>query len=514
MPGFTPINAPVVAQATIVADNETAAARSLKSNTRQITQDVIISQAEQQTLDGTAQTSKKPRKAPGRGKKRSRKDSHDAPQKRRKSRSVTESMTVTKPGASSTKAASDAVTGKRRSSTDRATAQSHCNEDLDDALDDALFDDLDQAPRVVQHETRPVSLYAHPTTMSSGNSCETRTTMQQVRGAPLGTSSIYTNVDASPYTTLTVGTANPRRHHVNMKLPAPPESETDHAGNIASSDSAKHVQQQCPSVAPMPSSIAPQTSSLPARSDYVSCPVTANGIELAILLSEDEFSDFEEPPIRSIYAMETSRSATPPPRNRALNKREVSQNESYGGALFSQSERDLLDSLNSKTSDHTPAVRTPFPTPILDRSPLFGVTNAVALRTCFRVGEAVNAGCQAVRMNKNVMLELYARVTCSHREPKPARKQVFEIHDLYHDHPPHLQGTFDLWDQSTLWELDSRPFLTIGPGGMLARMIARMKRDGTKWRLEILNIWQAGWDDVEHVAGIYVKSDGMPDLDD
>jgi len=32
-----------------------------------------------------------------------------------------------------------------------------------------------------------------------------------------------------------------------------------------------------------------------------------------------------------------------------------------------------------------------------------------------------------------------------------------------------------------------------------------MKRDGTKWRLEILSIWQADWEDVEHVAGIYAK---------
>nr|OQO25274.1 hypothetical protein B0A51_08837 [Rachicladosporium sp. CCFEE 5018] len=424
MPGFTPINAPVAAQAATVADSEPATARSLRSNTRQVTQDVVVTQAEKHTLESSAQTSKKPRKTPGRGKKRSRNDSHDAPQKRRKGRSVTESMTVTKPGASSTKAASDAVTGKRRSPTDRAEVLSYCDEDLDDALDDALFDDFDQAPRVVQHETRLVSLYAHPTTMSSGNSYQTRTTMQQVSGAPL-----------------------------------------DDTG-------------------------------------------------VAIVLSEDDFSDSEDPAIRSIYAMETIRPASPPPRDRALNKRNVDENESYGGALFSQSERDLLDSLKSTTNDHVPVVRTPFPTPILDRSPLFGVTNAVTLRTCFRVGEAVNAGCQAVRMNKNVILELYARVTRSHRGPKPASKQVFEIHDLYHDHPPHLQGSFDLWDQSTLWELDSRPFLTAGPEGMLARMIARMKRDEMKWRLEILSIWQADWDDVEHVAGIYAKSDGIPGLDD
>lgn len=127
------------------------------------------------------------------------------------------------------------------------------------------------------------------------------------------------------------------------------------------------------------------------------------------------------------------------------------------------------------------------------------------LRTCFRVGEALNTGCQAVRNNDNVVLELYARVSESSRDAKPSRKQHFVIKDLYHDNPPHLRGIFELWDQSALWELDSRPFLSTGAEGIVCRLIARMKRDGTKWRLEILNIWQADWEDVERVAAIHAK---------
>jgi hypothetical protein len=149
----------------------------------------------------------------------------------------------------------------------------------------------------------------------------------------------------------------------------------------------------------------------------------------------------------------------------------------------------------------------------MDRTSLFGVSNTSALRTCFRVGEAMNAGCQAVRNNRNLILELYARVTSSWREPKPSRKQHFIINDLYHDKPPFINGTFELWDQSSLWEQDSRPFLAAGVRGILCRMIARMKRDGTKWRLEILSIWQADWEDVEHVASIYAKPTGEDDSD-
>lgn len=141
----------------------------------------------------------------------------------------------------------------------------------------------------------------------------------------------------------------------------------------------------------------------------------------------------------------------------------------------------------------------------MDRSSLFGVSSTNALRTCFRVGEALNAGCQAVRNNRSLVLELYARITSSWREAKPSRKQHFIVNDLYHDKPPFINGTFELWDQSVLWEQDSRPFLKANAEGIMCRMIARMKRDGTKWRLEILSIWKADWDDVEHVAGIHAK---------
>lgn len=142
----------------------------------------------------------------------------------------------------------------------------------------------------------------------------------------------------------------------------------------------------------------------------------------------------------------------------------------------------------------------------MDRTSLFGITSSSVLCTCFRVGEALNAGCQAVRNNRNVVLELYARVTSSWREPKPSRKQHFIINDLYHDKPPCISGTYELWDQSALWEQDSKLFLEAGSDGILCRTIARMKRDGMKWKLEILSIWQVDWEDVEHVAGIYSKA--------
>jgi hypothetical protein len=109
-----------------------------------------------------------------------------------------------------------------------------------------------------------------------------------------------------------------------------------------------------------------------------------------------------------------------------------------------------------------------------------------------------------------MIIELYARVTASWREPKPGRKQHFRFADLYHDNPPHLGGTYELWQQSRLWETDSRAFLERQVGGTMCRVIAKMKRVEMSWRLEVLSIWEAAWDDVEFAAGIYAKNYGFP----
>ncbi|EMC99764.1 hypothetical protein BAUCODRAFT_53869, partial [Baudoinia panamericana UAMH 10762] len=149
-----------------------------------------------------------------------------------------------------------------------------------------------------------------------------------------------------------------------------------------------------------------------------------------------------------------------------------------------------------------PIARQPFPSAVLDRSPVLGATYTTVLRTCFRIGEALNVGCQAVRTSKNVLIELYARVAQSWREEKPGRHQHFVLHDLYHDKPPYLTGTFDLWDQSKLWDLDSSAFLVPTQDGTMCRLVAQMQREDMKWKLKIFSIWQADWEDVDSVAGV------------
>lgn len=113
-----------------------------------------------------------------------------------------------------------------------------------------------------------------------------------------------------------------------------------------------------------------------------------------------------------------------------------------------------------------------------------------------------------------MVLELYARVTQSWREDRPHRKQHFLFRDLYHDHAPLLNGTFELWDRSRLWDLDSKRFLGATDHGIMCRVMARMKRDGKGWRLEMFSIWEADWEDVNHVAGIYARDVDHGEKDD
>ncbi|KAF2171361.1 hypothetical protein M409DRAFT_50813 [Zasmidium cellare ATCC 36951] len=226
----------------------------------------------------------------------------------------------------------------------------------------------------------------------------------------------------------------------------------------------------------------------------------------ATLGGEDDFGDIPEDEVVELTkeveeAVEEGRPVTPPPRNRKQDMREVDEHEDYEGALLSDAERKLLAKMkNASEGKIKPIVRKPFLPAVLDRSPIFGASKSTVVRTSFRLGEALNFGAQAVRCNENAIIELYARATVSRRE---GRKQHFVFKDLYHDNPPYLEGTYELWDQARLWDLDSKPFLKARGPGILSRVIARMKRESQKWRLEILNVWEASWGDVNYVAGIY-----------
>ena len=154
-----------------------------------------------------------------------------------------------------------------------------------------------------------------------------------------------------------------------------------------------------------------------------------------------------------------------------------------------------------------PFVRPAFPNRLCARSCITAATPSSVLRTCFRIGEAIRAGSEALRSGSDAIIELYARVTYSSRIA-PDGKQHFQFADLFHEHPPFLNGIHDTRKGKRLWDEDYAAFLPPNGSGRKARIIGRLKwqkyaiEDKPGWKLTILSIWEAEWDDIEHVKGI------------
>ncbi|KAM3415455.1 hypothetical protein BST61_g8976 [Cercospora zeina] len=202
-------------------------------------------------------------------------------------------------------------------------------------------------------------------------------------------------------------------------------------------------------------------------------------------------------------AKSRTRTRTPTARSYRQNMREVDEHETYDGALLSDAERLFLEQHISTSPERRAIVRQPFPRAILDRSPIAGASRATVLRTCFRLGEALNVGHQAVRTNSNVMIELYARIASFWNEKSSSRKQHFVFGDLFHGNAPRLEGTFERRGRATMWDKDCNVSLDPDASSTMCRVVGRMKRDAErKWCLEISGIWGASWEDVEWVAGI------------
>lgn len=158
----------------------------------------------------------------------------------------------------------------------------------------------------------------------------------------------------------------------------------------------------------------------------------------------------------------------------------------------------------SKDGKPLPFIRPPFPTAILPRSPITGLSPNTVLRICFRIGEAVNAASIALRNSKDAVIELYCRIKYSDRQPN-GYKQFFELADLFApEKPPFLNGVYAIWKGVGLWEHDSKAFLGEGGRGKMARVMGRIKRGEANkgWEMTILNVWEASWEDVGVVKGV------------
>lgn len=156
-----------------------------------------------------------------------------------------------------------------------------------------------------------------------------------------------------------------------------------------------------------------------------------------------------------------------------------------------------------------PFIRPLFPAPMLDRSPIQGLNSRTVLRTCFRIGEALNAATASLHSAgaPDAVMELYCRSLSSIRHPT-SFKQTFQFGDLFSsDSPPFLTGTYMTWRGIGLWDHDSRAFLGGDGKGKMARVVGKIKRlekeDGLKsWEMLVMSVWEVDWEDVGVAKGI------------
>ncbi|OLN85136.1 hypothetical protein CCHL11_06323 [Colletotrichum chlorophyti] len=154
-----------------------------------------------------------------------------------------------------------------------------------------------------------------------------------------------------------------------------------------------------------------------------------------------------------------------------------------------------------------PFVRPPFPTKTRDRSMVVGLSSKTMMRTCFRIGELLNAHTQSVRDKQDIVVELFARVSYSSRETITKTQHV-QFWDLFTDRQPYLNGIFRGWKNGGPADGQSKTFL--GPSGnnTLCRCICKLLYDkkATIGRsASILSIRETTWDEVHWALRIVTR---------
>jgi hypothetical protein len=145
-----------------------------------------------------------------------------------------------------------------------------------------------------------------------------------------------------------------------------------------------------------------------------------------------------------------------------------------------------------------PFARPGFPSKVLDRSPITGVSSNIILRTCFRIGEALREAALCEGLGQDAIIELFARVMDSSHYITPS-KLYFEFADLFHDRPPFIRGTLENNKISSLQETESRMLLGVNGPAPMVRCLGRLKRVITGppgWMLHIINIRPTDWEEV------------------
>ena len=182
---------------------------------------------------------------------------------------------------------------------------------------------------------------------------------------------------------------------------------------------------------------------------------------------------------------------------------------------FTSPESNSHHTTSSSPLQSTPFMRPSFPSSLHLYPPIPNLNRNSKLLTCFRLAEVLRV-VSSTPPSQTLYLEIFAQITSSHRTSfQNAGIQYFTFSDLFFpSRPPQLQGTYTGWKGIALFEDDGNPFLEARPGkGILCRAICVImgrKRNSiaasvpdTKIpRFKVLNIWKAGWEDMEYTKSL------------
>ncbi|KAM0156397.1 hypothetical protein ACHAQE_006368 [Botrytis cinerea] len=143
-----------------------------------------------------------------------------------------------------------------------------------------------------------------------------------------------------------------------------------------------------------------------------------------------------------------------------------------------------------------PFARPKFPQLVQDRCPINGFSSQTILRVCFRIGEMLREGGRCNALGQDAIIELFARVNFSSREPGTS-KQHFQFADLFHDRPPFAKGILANFKMTGLAESESKIFIESSES-LMARCMGRVKKDikTGSWLLHIMNVRVTDWEEI------------------
>jgi hypothetical protein len=176
----------------------------------------------------------------------------------------------------------------------------------------------------------------------------------------------------------------------------------------------------------------------------------------------------------------------------------------------------------------SPFLRSSLPQLASSQSVLPSLIPHRRIPTLFRIAEVYRLLASIPPRAPPQRIELYASVISSRRDFHK-KTQEFTFADLFFpQRPPYLSGSSIAWVLCELFDEDSEPFMNTASGGRLCRAIVQVSKNSWKTNarqvgsssvtmqggsqgsgkeadaldVEVLNIWEATWDDVKYVRGV------------